>query len=375
MHSGTTGGDAPLNFGQAERVAYVKYIMPIWGRFMRACFSELFFTSSVQSTYSVLTLVAPEECRSRALPSEDALESLQSMATDNEDMSIDLLGMPEATPSAPPNLMSVEDIPSTPVSRLPTPITTAHDGQTTQTDIASITRAIWSMSRRIEESVARSLGGSPVLSIVPTPTSSITSSPLANTTKRTRSLSTPDPSPKRLCAGSFAPPSCTPPQDAPLWVVNSWRMFTSEPLEGKWQELVAAWLLYEASRNFDGKKLSPKGRPKIVADWIKWARKPTWRPSSYPEPEGFGHMHTAWWTSLQPSWRVKSDGTLTRHGEGERTWDTLHVGGVNGLLSALASLFFWGIAIHHAGANTDSWDNIVEDTLFVIQELTVSFRE
>ncbi|PPQ76861.1 hypothetical protein CVT26_001499 [Gymnopilus dilepis] len=51
VHAGLTPGDVKMNFGRSERSDYKKYIMPIFGRFLKKCFS-------------------PEECRSRALNAE-----------------------------------------------------------------------------------------------------------------------------------------------------------------------------------------------------------------------------------------------------------------------------------------------------------------
>lgn len=145
-------------------------------------------------------------------------------------------------------------------------------------------------------------------------------------------------------------------------------MFVNKPLEGQWKALVAAWLVYEGRRDFEGNKLSPKGRPKIIAEWIKWARKPTWLPSSFPKVADFEREHVAWWKTLQPAWCMTETGSLSHNCHG--SWDSLHVGGVNGLLSALASVFFWGLSIRRTEGNTDSWNMIVEDTLYVVQQLT-----
>jgi hypothetical protein len=47
IHSGVTSGDVQMNFGRAEQARYKKYIFPIFGDFLRKCYSKsiLFFSS------------------------------------------------------------------------------------------------------------------------------------------------------------------------------------------------------------------------------------------------------------------------------------------------------------------------------------------
>jgi len=40
MHSGTTTGDVKSTFGEAERVAIKQFVVPLFGRFLKKCYSE-----------------------------------------------------------------------------------------------------------------------------------------------------------------------------------------------------------------------------------------------------------------------------------------------------------------------------------------------
>ena len=40
IHSGVTSGDVNMNFGRAEQARYKKYIIPVFGDFLRKCYSK-----------------------------------------------------------------------------------------------------------------------------------------------------------------------------------------------------------------------------------------------------------------------------------------------------------------------------------------------
>ncbi|PPQ85572.1 hypothetical protein CVT26_010356, partial [Gymnopilus dilepis] len=76
VHTGVTTGDMKMNFGRSERADYKKYIVPIFGRFLKKCFS-------------------PEECRSRALAAEDGLVPLQEEELEVNGATLDSLEEPD----------------------------------------------------------------------------------------------------------------------------------------------------------------------------------------------------------------------------------------------------------------------------------------
>lgn len=146
-------------------------------------------------------------------------------------------------------------------------------------------------------------------------------------------------------------------------------MLQSGEYPRRWQELIAAWLVYEGRNNFESRALLfLKGRPKVVAEWIKDAQKASFAPKPLPNITLIEHKHTAWWRALQPVSRIQGDGTLCVASTC-MDWAWLHVFGVNGVLSVLASLFFWGMSLVHADADTASWEVAVDDCLSVMQQL------
>ncbi|PPQ84465.1 hypothetical protein CVT26_007395 [Gymnopilus dilepis] len=72
VHTGITTGDVKMNFGRSERADYKKSIVPIFGRFLKKCFS-------------------PEECRSRALTADDGLVPLHEEELESSGATFDTL--------------------------------------------------------------------------------------------------------------------------------------------------------------------------------------------------------------------------------------------------------------------------------------------
>lgn len=86
------------------------------------------------------------------------------------------------------------------------------------------------------------------------------------------------------------------------------------------------------------------GRPEQIAWWLKRARKVD-PPIEEDEIEDFGEQWWVWWKALQPKWRETDSvaGPLTpKHQRGHGDWGTLDATGVNGFLSVIAALGWWG---------------------------------
>jgi hypothetical protein len=76
--SGKTTGDMPMTFGRKERAQYKTHIVPIFGRFLQSCYSELYPYYLLYKNSKICS-IAPEECRSRALSQEEGFETLESL--------------------------------------------------------------------------------------------------------------------------------------------------------------------------------------------------------------------------------------------------------------------------------------------------------
>lgn len=155
--------------------------------------------------------------------------------------------------------------------------------------------------------------------------------------------------------------------DAPAWAV-SLQLFCSITLGSEWDALLSNWVKFEEASGYqDGLRLGTKNRPRAIADWIQNARKPTFRPE-IKNIGSFSVQFNAWWTSLQPDWRTNGpDTVLLRDGE---DWECLRRPGLNGLLSVIAALFFWGRAMQKLPADAGAtWLEAVDDVSYSIAQL------
>ena len=135
-----------------------------------------------------------------------------------------------------------------------------------------------------------------------------------------------------------------------------------------WVELIRLWVEFEEKEGFkERKKLGTKSRPAFVAEWICYAHSPTWRPS-ITDVLTLETSFQAWWKGLQPSWQMSED-RLTVLDKMNGDWDQLRQPGLNGLLSVIACLFYWGCKAqgnkkHHVG-----WASAMEDCMLVLGQL------
>ena len=153
----------------------------------------------------------------------------------------------------------------------------------------------------------------------------------------------------------------------PAWFSTLLAMLQSSdnPLGERWTELVWLWVTFEQKEGFKQRgKLSPKKCLDIISEWIQWAHSPMWQPviTNVSMFEKSFHM---WWLSLQPKWRLSKKGEiLTQKMDGDL--DGLRKLGLNGLLSVLAALFFWGRIAQNNTKQRKGWIGHVEDCILVL---------
>lgn len=162
------------------------------------------------------------------------------------------------------------------------------------------------------------------------------------------------------------------PNGYPDWVSNALTVLQSTHLGSEWDLLITKWLAFEQTTGYDrgGEKLGTQNRPRIIADWIKNGRSPKF----HPEIKDVGVLSAgviAWWRGLQPDWRIDSNGdansALCREGG---SWEHIRRPGVNGLLSVIAALFFWGGAAQNApGLSGRAWLEVLDDIGHVLDQL------
>lgn len=141
---------------------------------------------------------------------------------------------------------------------------------------------------------------------------------------------------------------------------------TKEPeLGDRWAELVRLWAKFEEKEGFkERKKLGTKGRPLFIGEWIRYARSPTWCPSITDVP-ALETSFQAWWKGLQPEWRMSED-RLTVLDKTDGDWDQLRRPGLNGFLSVIVCLFYWGCKVQGSMKHCVGWASALEDCILVL---------
>lgn len=152
----------------------------------------------------------------------------------------------------------------------------------------------------------------------------------------------------------------------PAWISSALGMLRAEALGAPWDEIVRLWEAFEVQNGAANVgRIGATRRPTCVADWIQRARAPAYRPS-ITNFKKFSSDFFAWWAAIQPDWRRDGDSALLRQ-SGDMS--DISRSGVNGLLSVLAALFFWGTALGENREVDGDWKAAVEDVDWVLREL------
>ncbi|KAI0038726.1 hypothetical protein FA95DRAFT_1578033 [Auriscalpium vulgare] len=153
----------------------------------------------------------------------------------------------------------------------------------------------------------------------------------------------------------------------------------SAPLGPDWQVLVTRYSGFEEAMSFgegpsESLALSAKHRPEEVRLWQK-GRRP-WHNGKIKNLDDFMNKFEDWWRSLQPAERFDSEGDAMAPSI-SMDWSKVCIAGPNGLLSVLAALLWWGLAVkddkeHYA---YERWYVVVVDVstvLFITHKLSVA---
>ncbi|KAJ7058988.1 hypothetical protein C8F01DRAFT_1085448 [Mycena amicta] len=171
-----------------------------------------------------------------------------------------------------------------------------------------------------------------------------------------------------------SPMACAP--DASQWVQEIWSEISGEYVTRSYSQLLEAFLAFERAHGWsDGEKaLSATGRPKQVKDWIRADRKATARLTKLHKR--YDEEFWIWWKVLQPQWRkAKTDwpamDAVQKGNEGE-SWTTLRVPGKNGLVSVVASLYWWGRDGVLKEGPVPEWSRAVKDVTWALHQMASS---
>lgn len=112
------------------------------------------------------------------------------------------------------------------------------------------------------------------------------------------------------------------------------------------------------------------GRPELISKWIKEGR----YPPRCSEPfvgadtvEQYSQEMRAWWKSMRPT-------TMFDRGNLKDDWTALNKHGINGWLSIVAGMKWWGESLKCLTgdllrASTEEWLSMLEDLIETIQYL------
>ncbi|KAJ7468411.1 hypothetical protein B0H11DRAFT_2305430 [Mycena galericulata] len=212
------------------------------------------------------------------------------------------------------------------------------------------------------------------------PTISTASVPAATQPDPDSAPSAPRPLRARTESASVMRPPC--PAKAAAWFVDAHAAMTRQDLGCHFDGLVAAWTRLEAASKYEQgpTNLPSKGRPKQVGTWISSARGT--RGTADPkvlDPAKYAVEWQEWWNSLQPEWRKKdADGmwsTTGGYGKDGKEWGPLYQWGVNGTLSLLASLYFWGSAIRGDSDLEMAWEVAVVDVSWMLEGMALYYEK
>jgi hypothetical protein len=187
--------------------------------------------------------------------------------------------------------------------------------------------------------------------------------------------------PGKVCSAHKKAPALLAPSTAnsnpmvtesivPAWFSDSLAMLKSLeiPLDEDWAELVRLWAAFEEKERFKERgKLSARHHPECIAEWQQQACFSTWQPV-ITNVAAFKKVFHVWWVSLQPKWRVSGKGTILTEGV-EGDWENLRKPGLNGLLSTLASFFYWSKMAQKNVKQRKAWARDVENYTLVLCHL------
>ncbi|KAJ7836428.1 hypothetical protein B0H13DRAFT_1913068 [Mycena leptocephala] len=145
-------------------------------------------------------------------------------------------------------------------------------------------------------------------------------------------------------SATSTPPLCLP--RAAEWFSHTLSEVMKVNLGVHFNTLLEAWMRMEAACKFENAKpaLPKKNRPEQL-------------------------------DGLQPEWQKKdTDESCVVGGAYSNEWDTLTYWGENGLLSVVASLYFWGCAVQDAGNGEEHWERAVNDVAWVLEGLALFYE-
>ncbi|KAJ7825522.1 hypothetical protein B0H13DRAFT_1657908 [Mycena leptocephala] len=162
------------------------------------------------------------------------------------------------------------------------------------------------------------------------------------------------------------------PSAAPPWFRHGFGEISREDIGELYEGLLEAYVQLEKHYGFVTKQkgVSREGRPTQVDDWVKDGRGRTMQLRPIGDLNSFETSWWRWWTSLQPEWRGAwrgrtTTGTAVVLGA---QWEKLAFPGQNGMLSVVATLYWWGCTEQVRGMPpSNGWQEAITDTTWVLK--------
>ncbi|KAJ7829917.1 hypothetical protein B0H13DRAFT_1655418 [Mycena leptocephala] len=179
-------------------------------------------------------------------------------------------------------------------------------------------------------------------------------------------------------------PAC--PEGAAKWFKSAYEQITAQDLGGSFNTLLSVFLELERSYKLDSGGAGRAGTGRSDGDreerWGQGGAMGNGRGPAIGDLKRFGESWWKWWEELQPSWRVQDGdaGKFKRRAYPVAlvsNWKTLRAPGQNGVLSVVASLYWWGKKVQIAGEDDDreSWAEAVADVEWMLHGLLAAEGE
>ncbi|KAL1698268.1 hypothetical protein EV121DRAFT_218448 [Schizophyllum commune] len=161
------------------------------------------------------------------------------------------------------------------------------------------------------------------------------------------------------------------PKFAQPWFKAIFNVMNQQDLGNNYCRLLSVWCKIEEWHSFSinkGASLSihrAPGRPAQLSTWIAGGCRAK-KPLAIKNVRGFKREMWAWWTELQPDWRLRDNkGNTVLDNCVGGNWGVLKVHSQNGLTSAVACLCWWGLAVGDTAK--DSWERCVANIAWVAE--------
>ncbi|KAI5824190.1 hypothetical protein K523DRAFT_192053, partial [Schizophyllum commune Tattone D] len=170
----------------------------------------------------------------------------------------------------------------------------------------------------------------------------------------------------------------TCPPTAQAWFRQNFILLDLPNLHHLYSALLDAWCRLEATNNFaigkGSKARVDVPKPALLRDWIQAGRAS--RSKKMPKVvkiDDFARQMWSWWAAMQPEWRkIDSTGRAapSRDITGTGWGSALEVRGQNGMLSLVAGVCWWGLALERETIERcRSWMYFMEDVTWVCNQM------